>query len=235
MKLPIITCFALLVVSCSKKETAPVNPKVTCRIATATFTGSSYTFTYTLNYDDSGRLIKLVYDGPSAYTKTFVYSDKMIYTNLAGINSAKDTIILNDAGRIASITESTTGSVNKTSFAYDANGQVYSSTTQKDNNLPVTISYLFTNSDLTNTITGGVKDTTTYSPDSAVIGNLDDFNQLIYFGSHYFTNKHLKTGYSGTPFYYTYSYTFDAEGKITNINSSDGHSTETYAFTYLCK
>jgi YD repeat-containing protein len=225
--------------SCSKKESNMplVTPqKTNCSIASANYTGGALNFTYTITYNDDGKISKLVYDGVSAYVKTFTYSGNMIYINLNGINSATDTISLNSAGLMVTHKETTDSSVYNTTFTYDANGQVVSSTTQQDNLPPVTTNYTFTNGDLTNTSVGGMKDTTVYSLDKpAVIGNLDDFDQLIYYGASYYTNKHLKQSFSSWPYHYTFSYSYDQDGKITSVVSNDGTAIEAFTFNYECK
>jgi YD repeat-containing protein len=212
-----------------------VPPKTDCRIASANYSGGALNFTYTLFYTDDGKISKLVYDGVSAYVKTFTYSGNMIYINLNGIHSATDTISLNSAGLMVTHKETTDTSVYNTSFAYDANGQVVSSTTLQDNLPPVTTNYVFMNGDLTNASVGRMKDTTVYSSDKpAVIGNLDDFDQLIYYGASYYTNKHLKQSFSSWPYHYTFTYTYDEDGKITSVVSNDGTAIETFNFNYTC-
>lgn len=239
MKPGVIFLFIILLFSCSKKDNnmpPVVQPKTDCRIATAAYSGGVLNFTYTLTYNEDGKLAKLVYDGVSAYVKTFTYSGNMIYINLNGIDSATDTITLNSAGLIAAHKETTDTAVYNTTFAYDANGQVITSTTQKDNNPPVTTNYTFTNGDLTNTGVGALKDTTVYSLDKqSVIGNLDDFDQLIYYGSSYYTNKHLKQSFFSWPYHYTFNYTYDVEGKIISIVANDGTANESFSFTYECE
>jgi hypothetical protein len=239
MRLRVPVFLMLLFFSCSKKENNMppiVPPKTDCRIATASYSGGSLNFTYTLTYNDDGKLSKLVYDGLSAYVKTFSYSGNMIYININGINSGTDTITLNSAGFMIAHKETTDTAVYNTTFAYDANGQVISSSTQQDNLPPITTNYTFTNGDLTNTSAGGMKDTTVYSVDKpAVIGNLDDFDQLIYYGSSYYTNKHLKQSFSSWPYHYTFTYTYDDEGKIMSVVANDGTANESFIFTYECK
>lgn len=234
---PLVLIFLFL--SCSKKESdmpVVVPPKTDCHIASANYSGGALNFTYTLTFNDDGKISKLVYDGLSAYVKTFTYSGNMIYINLNGVHSATDTISLNSAGLMVTHKETTDTSVYNTTFTYDANGQVVSSTTQQDNLPPVTTSYTFTNGDLTNTSVGDMKDTTVYSLDKpAVIGNLDDFDQLIYYGTAYYTNKHLKQSFSSWPYYYTFTYTYDGDGKITSVVSNDGTAIETFNFNYECK
>jgi hypothetical protein len=239
MKSILTAIFILLIISCSKNDSPapPVKP-TSCRIATATYHGPAYTFTYTLTYNDSGKIIKLLYDGPTAYVKTFKYSGNMIYMSLnaAGSNQATDTVSLNGFGKIATHKEITSQSVYNTSFLYDAGGQVISSTTQQDNNPAVTTNYYFTDGDLTNTSSAASKDTIVYNPGKpVVIGNLDDFNQLIYYGSSYFTNKHLKQLYLSWPSHYDFTYSYDADGKIVNVESNDGSVSESFSFTYECK
>ena len=239
MKPGVVFILIILLSSCSKKESnlpPVVQPKTDCRIASANYSGGALNFTYTLTYNNDGKISKLEYDGVSAYVKTFTYSGNMIYINLTGINSATDTITLNSAGLMLTHKETTDTSVYNTTFAYDVNGQVVSSTTQQDNLPPVTTNYTFTNGDLTNTSAGGMKDTTVYSLDKpAVIGNLDDFDQLIYYGASYYTNKHLKQSFSSWPYHYTFTYTYDEDGKITSVASNDGTAIETFNFTYECK
>ena len=237
MKLIAPVVLVVLFLSCSKKDSLIARPPVPdCRIVSAHYTGGQLEFTYNLSYDSNGRLSKLTYDGPTAFTKTFSYSGNFIYINMVAIDySATDTIALNTAGLIATHKETTKDTVYNTVFSYDANGQVISSTTQKNNIAPVTTYYTFTNGDLTNTLSGNLKDTTTYAPDKpAVKGNLDDFNQLIYYGSFYYKNKHLKDSFSSWPYHYNFTYTYDEDGKITSVVSNNGTISESFSFTYEC-
>ena len=239
MKPGVTLILIILLFSCSKKESGMqtiVPPKTNCLIASANYSGGALNFTYTLTYNDDGKISKLVYDGVSAYVKTFTYSGNMIYINLNGVYSATDTITLNSAGMMVTHKETTDTAVYNTTFTYDANGQVISSTTQQNNLPAVTTNYTFTNGDLTNTSVGGMKDTTVYSLDKpAVIGNLDDFDQLIYYGASYYSNKHLKQSFSSWPYYYTFTYTYDQDGKITSVVSNDGTALESFNFNYACK
>jgi YD repeat-containing protein len=239
MKPGVILVLIFVLFSCSKKENnmpAVVQPKTKCQIASANYTGGALNFTYTLTYNDDGKISKLVYDGLNAYVKTFTYSGNMIYISLNGVHSATDTIMLNSAGLMATHKETTDSSVYNTTFTYDANGQVVSSTTKQDNLLPVTTNYTFTNGDLTNTSVGGMKDTTVYSLDKlAVVGNLDDFDQLIYYGASYYTNKHLKQSFSAWPLHDTFTYNYDTDGKITSVVANDGTGLESFNFNYDCK
>ena len=229
----------LLLFSCSKKESTapPIMPKTDCRISSAHYFNGTLDFRYTLSYNDEGKISKLVYDGPSAYVKTFTYTGNMIYINISAQGSgATDTISLNGSGLIATHKERTAQSVYNTSFSYDAGGQIISSTTQQDDSLPVTTYYTFTNGDLTNTSSSLIKDTTVYDLSKpAVIGNLDDFNQLIYYGSSYYSNKHLKQSFFSWPYHYQFTYTYDDDGKITSVVAVNGTVPETFEFTYDCK
>ncbi len=231
--LVLLVCF----LSCSKKDSqVPATPKTNCRISSAYYSGGQLSFTYNLSYNADGKISKLTYDGPNAYVKTFTYNGNAIYINYAGVAfSATDTIMLNSAGRIATAKDVVKDTVYNTVFTYDAGGLVQSSTTQITGSAPVTTNYEFTNGDLTNAGPGHIRDTTTFLTDKpAVIGNLDDFNQLIYYGSSYFTNAHLKKSYSYWPFHYDYTYTYDEEGKITSVTSNDGTVSESFSFTYDC-
>jgi hypothetical protein len=237
MKRIVPVVFLVCFLSCSKKDSqVPAPPKSNCRISSAYYSGGQLSFTYTLSYNADGKISKLTYDGPSAYTKTFAYSGNSIYINFAGVSiSATDTITLNSMGRITTHKETVNDTVYNTSFAYGASGQVTSSTSQFAGQAPITTNYVFTNGDLTNAGPGNIRDTTTYLLDRpAVIGNLDDFNQLIYYGSSYYTNAHLKKSYSSWPFHYDYTYTYDDEGKITSVVSNDGTVSESFTFTYEC-
>src|SRR4029077_20166331 len=101
MKPGVILVLIFLLFSCSKKESnmpPVIAPKTDCRIASANYSGGALNFTYTLTYNDDGKISKLVYDGVSAYVKNFTYSGNMIYININGIYSATDTIMLNSAG-----------------------------------------------------------------------------------------------------------------------------------------
>ena len=219
-----------------KGSSTPTPPVHSCKIATATRLSNSTKVTYTLSYDDSGRISQLVYDGQDAYTKKYSYKGNMIYIDVAaGANSSTDTITLNSFKLISTHKETVPQAVYNISYNYDRSGILISSTSQQDNYPPSTITYNFINGDLTNTTSEGITDTTTYFSDkTSVIGNLDDFNQLISGGAFYYKNKNLKKSYHYGNMIFNYSYSFDSDGKIISVLSNYGATSDTTNFTYTC-
>jgi hypothetical protein len=234
------TTFAVLFTSsCKKNKTidSPTPAGKACKIASATLTSASSSVTYTLKYDDSDRILSVAYNGSDAYTKHFSYSGKLIfvYTD-AAVNSSTDTITLNSEGSISNIKETVPNAVYNYVYTYDANGVLIKSSTQQDNYPPVTLNYMFNNGDLLYTSgSDGSKDTLSYYNDKpAVVGDPDQFQQLSYFGAYYYKNKHLKKSEDSDPYHFTYSYSFDSDGKITSVISNYGTTTDTLSFNYTC-
>jgi len=236
MKSPYLPVLLVILFSCSKSNSpAPTpTPTPTTRIASVDFQSALYSATYTLSYDSNGHITKLVYDGPSAYTKSYAYEGKNIYMKTVGVKGGTDTVNLNDQGLMAEHRETGQGFTVRTVFNYDAQGIVQNSVT-KTNNLPLdTTRYFFTDGDLTNTLDGGLRDTTVFDQSKlAVPGNFDDFNQLIFFGSHFYTNKHLKTSYSVATARFHYLYQYDTKGNISTAEiRNDTSSVSTWTFHY---
>jgi hypothetical protein len=221
-----------------KKNNSSVTPTPpsTCKIATAKVFSASHSVNYAFYYDSSGNIARLEYNGPDAYTKVFTFYGHTIFIKVnAGINSSVDTIILNNLKLIESHKEVTPQAIYYTTYSYDGNGELLSSSSQQDNYPPSTLTYFFTNGDLTNTISAGLTDTTNYLTNlPSVLGNLDDFYQLISYGSYYYHNMHLRKSYHFYPYNFDYSYSFDQKGNIATVISDYGTSSDTTNFTYIC-
>lgn len=245
MKTQKLTCeiisvmFILFASGCKKDNTtnSPTPPVKACKITSATRKSGSSSVTYTLSYDDSGRVSTVAYNGSDAYTKHFSYDGKKIYVYTeAGVNSSTDTIMLNSAGSITNIKETVPNAVYNSVYTYDANGVLIHSSTQQDSYPPVTLDYTFNNGDLLYLAgSDGSKDTLSfYSDKPVVIGEPEQFHQLSYFGACYYKNKHLQKTLDSDPYHFTFSYNFDSDGKITSVISNYGATADTLSYTYTC-
>ncbi len=233
------SAFAAILTPGCKKNKTDLQKTVgnACKIVSAIRTSASSSVTYTLTYDDSGRISRLNYNGTDAYTKHFSYAGKLIYVNTdAGVNSSTDTIALNNAGFISNIKETVPNAVYNSGYTYDANGILTKSTSQQDSYPAVTLNYTFSNGDLLYTsASDGSKDTSSYYSDKpATIGDPEQFYQFSSFGAYYSKNKHLKKGLDSDPYHFTYSYTFDSDGKITSVISNYGQTSDTLVYKYSC-
>ena len=232
----------LYMLSCSKNNsssTTPVTPGANCKITAASLvsgTGAAignYSFQYNTNGTLSGYLYAA---GIYSDTVSYKYNNKLIYRSVAaGINSSVDTITLNDAGLEQMDKAQIGASVYITNYSYDANGLLTSFTQQQDTFPAISASFTFTNGDNTLVTNGASADTLVYDmAKPAVMGNMDQFGQLLSFGAMYIVNKHLLTEeHQGSSIFYTYTYT--PEGNIATIKITVGTNSETISYTYDCK
>ncbi|HLA58182.1 MAG TPA: hypothetical protein VK622_05460 [Puia sp.] len=238
--------FLLYMFSCSKNSTitpntppTPVVPVVNCKITNASVvSGTGVTIgNYSYQYNSDGTLAGSLYAaGIYSDTVSYKYNGKLIYRSVAaGINSSVDTITLNDAGMEALDKAQIGASVYLTTYSYDANGLLKTFTQQQDAYPPISASYTFTDGDNTLTTNGADADTLVYDVNkTAVMGNMDQFNQLLSFGAMYIKNKHLiKEEHHGAAVYFTYTYT--PEGNIATAKIVVGNNSQTISYTYDCK
>ncbi|MDQ6902230.1 MAG: hypothetical protein M3139_04345, partial [Bacteroidota bacterium] len=62
----------------------------------------------------------------------------------------------------------------------------------------------------------------------------EQFYKFSSFGAYYSKNTHLKKGLGSDPYHFTYSYTFDSDGKITSVISKYGQASDTMVYKYSC-
>jgi YD repeat-containing protein len=234
-----LSIFLLYMLSCSKNNSDSTNtPVVNCQIIAASLvlgTGAS-AGNYTFHYNTDGTLAGSLFMGPYTDTISYTYNGKLIYRSVAaGINSSVDTITLNDAGMIVQDKAQIGASVYMTNYSYDVNGLMATFTQQQDAYPPISASYTFTNGDNTLIVSGTARDTLVYDINKpAVMGNLDQFNQLLNFGAMYIKNKHLLLEeHHGYGSFYTYTYT--PEGNISSLKITTGNNSETISYTYNCQ
>ena len=226
----------IILFAACKKDNTPAQTAPSYRIATVSEIGNSVNANYTFSYDDSGRISQIVSTGSDPFTKTFSYKGDTIYVTIPeGAHASNATITLNSFKLMSTRNITFQQSVNDASYNYDASGQIVSWTAQAGNYTYPAITYTTTNGDITSTTSQGVSDTTTYFTDkTSVIGNIDDFYQLLTYGAFYYRNKHLKKSYESGSNRTDYSYSFDSEGKIISVVTSYNFGAEPYTtnFTY---
>lgn len=239
-----LVIFLLHVLSCSKNNTTttntpPVTPVANCKITAASLVSGTgvQIGDYTFQYNTDGTLAGSLYAaGIYSDTVSYKYNGKLIYRSVAaGINSSVDTITLNNAEMEVLDKAQIGASVYLTNYSYDANGLLTTFSQQQDAYPPISSTYTFTNGDNTLTTDGTFADTLVYDTQKpAVMGNMDQFNQLLTFGAMYIKNKHLLTEeHHGSASIYTY--TFSPEGNIATIKIATGINSVTISYTYDCK
>lgn len=238
MKLLFFISLIFLFAACKKEKTSSVSAP-SYNITKVTRVGKSINLSYTLSYDSSGRIAKIICDGQDAFVKTFSYNGDTIFikSDLPKVeNSYMVTITLNSFNLMSTNRKVTNQqSVYNASYNYDGSGHLLSLNAQQNTYTYPVITYTTTNGDVTNTTSQGVTDTTTYFSDKAsIIGNLDDLFQVIDYGAPYYRNKHLKKSYQSGKNRIDYSYSFDSEGKIISVvsNYNFGDNTDTTNITY---
>ncbi|MEO9022741.1 MAG: hypothetical protein ABI237_05795 [Ginsengibacter sp.] len=235
---PLFFISLIILFSACKKDKSSVPQLPSYKITAVTRIGRSINSTYKLSYDGNGRISQVVCEGPYAYTNTYSYKGDNIYIkgDVPKVeNSHKDTITLSSFNLISTRKVTIQQSVYHASYNYDGSGKILSLTAQQGNYTFPAINYTISDGDITNTISQGITDTSTYYMDKvSVSGNLDDFYQLINNGSFYFRNKHLKKSLQSGNNKTDYSYAFDSDGKIISVisNYNFGAAPDTTNFTY---
>jgi len=232
--------FLLYMLSCSKNNsTTPNTPVVNCKITAASLVSGTgvHVGDYTFQYNTDGTLAGSLYAaGIYSDTVSYKYNGKLIYRSVAaGVNSSVDTITLNDAGMEVMDKAQIGVSVYRTNYIYDENGLLTTFKQQQDAYPPTISSYTFTNGDNTLITNGTSADTLVYDTKKpAVMGNMDQFNQLLSFGAMYIKNKHLLTEeHHGSASFYTYAFT--PEGNIATVKITTGTNSVTISYTYDCQ
>lgn len=232
--------FLFFMLSCSKNNTdPPVTPVSNCKImAASVVTGSGLTLgNYSFQYNTDGTLAGSLYAaGIYSDTVSYKYNGKLIYRSVAaGTNSSVDTITLNDAGFEIKDNAQIGSSVYLTNYTYDAKGLLATFSQQQDAYPANIASFSFINGDNTLIINGTHTDTLVYDiTKPAVMGNLDDFGQLLQYGAFNIKNKHLLTEeHNGSGHFYTYTYT--PEGNIATLKISVGNNSQMVSYTYDCQ
>ena len=229
----------IILFAACKKDNTPAPPAPSYKFATVTRVGNSINVAYTFSYDASGRISQIVCDGSNGFTKTFSYKGDTVFIKgdvPIAENSYMIAVSLNSFSLMSTRKVTIQQSVYNATYNYDGSGKILSLNAQQGSYIYPAITYTITNGDITNSTSQGVTDTTTYFTDKAsVIGNLDDFYQLLNNGAFYFRNKHLKKSNQSGNNKTDYSYSFDSEGKITSVVSTYnfGAAPDTTNFTYI--
>jgi hypothetical protein len=245
-KLIIILSAVVFFASCKKNDTAPQPEPIGDRIKSISITtqnvSGSGTYSYTYGYDDKGRVTysRITHTGDST---SYTYSGNTITERLfsGGVVVGTGTIELNSAGQVR---QSTTVSGVQNAYSYNSDGYlssgsfVFSSGTS-------TNTYYYSATKLLDSIVymyniAGVISKQTYIYDQYMTGNRKT-NGVKNFGETWW-GKDAEVPYQrrtrivdgGTPEITTYSYEFDAKGRISKqVSLQPGPLTVTTTYTYL--
>jgi hypothetical protein len=238
--------FIIIMVSCSKKDHSIPAPLVkNCRITSATVTNGTgiKVAGYTFQYDNDGKLIETIYSGSYNDTVRFSYNGNMIYSTFSSsIYSSFDTIKLNAAGLIDYQKETGTDATYLTNYTYNANMELENFIVHQDPFPADSVFYSFANGDATVRTEGPSTDSMEYDLSKpAVMGNMDEFGELLGNGAMSIKNKHLidsvKHYNSISPAsnsVTTYNYEYTPEGNISSIKKTSGNSLQIISYVYDC-
>ncbi len=232
-----VTLAAFVIASCSKSDKKDDTPQ--CRIVAATATQGSSTSTYTFAYNDQGKIASITTNfGSGSNLALFSYTGNvvLITRSAAGVISSVDSIVLNSAGlmqylKSRSVTDGTYSENvltyngdQVTGIVFSSNGGAASSTTTN-----------FTSGNLTSITSGSSVSTYGYYTDKDFVdGDYFKFTQVAQYGVVYVKNHNLiketTSGNSTT----TFTYTYDADGKITGLQSAGDNGILSVGYTYEC-
>jgi hypothetical protein len=228
---------SMILLSCHKNSDHAAASS--CKLSGLQVKGSNFTENYIMSYGSDGRLSTVQYsDGSTSYTRSFVYSGSLIIITVTGSSPSVDTVFLNangDADHI--VLHAGSNMVTVYSFTYDGNRQLTSSTAATVGFGNITSTYKYSDGDITEVDqSGGTFSYAYYTDKASSTSDLEVLSQLIQFGVVYQKERHLTKSITAGNVTETYSYTFDASGKITGgSESSGGSDLTTWTYTYDCQ
>ena len=229
MKRTLTLLLILVSWSCSKKNsTTP-----TCDITDITTSGSLPAESIAITYNNTGKISTLVDTKTTATTtKVYTYSGNTVLvhtTNTGTTNVQTDSITLNGDGLMVS--DLTREGTNVTLATYTYSGtSVQSVTTQFGTDPPTTVSYTYTNGDITSA--GGI--TYTYNDKPSSAGDFLQFQQLDLYGVVFMKTAHQCISLQEGNTLENFNYTYDPSGKITQMTATLGSNFGSFNYTYEC-
>lgn len=228
----LLACCITVVAACSKKGSS--NSQNHCKISAVTDSAiGQSSVAYYFNYNDNGQVATIV-QSEGKMIKAFTYANNLVVvkTTAAGALQSTDSILLNSGGLMTSRV-STDGTNRKVqTFSYSANGQIQTMTSQYNTNTPAVTAYQITNGDVTGSSDGSSYSYYTDKPYAA--GDYFQISQMLNYGAYFIKNAHLlKSVQSGTTVA-NFTYTFDANGKITSLISISTAIAQLITYSYNC-
>lgn len=241
MKYFLFASLSFLFFSCSKNNPSGGTPTAqdsTCQLISVKWVYNNILYTTNLTYNSDGKLAKR--DDGLGNSTSYTYSDDQVFIKNDTSTSIRDTTTLNNFGYTAQFNVNAPPVLSSSVFYYVSDTILdHSIFTSPLIASPDTTVYIFTNGDLTTMVAGGTTYTYTYYTDQAEQpADFAIYNQIIAEGALAYKNKHLTKSYSGNSFSSTYTYSFDASGKIVSIadnyTNSQSSGTVTYYYSYAC-
>jgi len=229
----IVTFLLSVSMSCSKKSSSATSSS--CKIVSATLSGTTGTGSINFSYNEDGKLASMVSNlSTGTTTKSFTYNGNvvMISTTTSGSSAVTtDSIVVNSDGLMLSdIIRSPT---DVSFLIYNYSGTEVTSETTTDSNTPVvTVNFTFTNGDFDELPQSN--EVFAYNDKASEQGDYFQFAQMISIGVPWIKCAHQAVSISSGTITESITYTYDNSGKITQMTLFGGGQTTTYAYTYQC-
>jgi hypothetical protein len=228
----IISSFVVLLDGCKKDDPAPLTLTPFCQVSSVVQSGN----TYAITYNTAGKPEKIVYQDE---VRTFTYSGNTVTVLLKidGVFNELKTITLNVDGLPTNVrgdfNESGT-EWNNEAFEYNGKEVIKRTGTDSYGSGSEVATYTWQNGNLiSNSRSGFFTEQYEYYTDKDFKeGDLYYVEQFIEQSYQYIFNKNLFKSVKVNGNTTTYSYTFDADGKITSYKRDNG---QPISFTYQCK
>lgn len=225
------------IASCDKDDD---KAKPVCKMSSIVETGDNGTISRVISYDE-GKMASVVTAGGDGSSKIFSYSSGMITViskNKSGVVTGTDEVLLNQSGKIHSITQknaagTTTG---VESYTYNTAGQVVLSISSPVTGPADTTTYSYSNGNVTLSTNKGKNTLYTYYEDKTFSdGDFVKLVQILNTGALALENKNLlKSVIAPDGAVSNLTYQYDNTGKITRLIFL-GATNGNYSYTYDCK
>ncbi|WP_417610831.1 hypothetical protein [Owenweeksia hongkongensis] len=242
------TIFSLLLVfsSCTKedkKESTPdPSPYSGCRIIDASYTlENGFTSEYSLEYDNQGRLIKTTELTNEAKSYKISYSNNVIVSEAldsTGSLMSTTTYKLNDDGLMTSSKSvSASGFTFSKTLEYNSQNQLSKITSVHNGGTTTSERYFYTDDNISKITSSGPDIILTYYDDQPwQYGDPLYFSRYLTSGISELNNANLVKSIEYTGFEKsTYTYDFDNDGKILEINTHVTTGVKTWKFKWHCQ
>ena len=217
--------------SCGKKS----SHTQTCQIVTIQDGNGSSTTTYTITYNNQGKISTEQYtQGGTAYSKVFTYNGNTeIMTTSANGGSAVDSMIINSNGLIESDYFSYPGTDALTTYTYSGT-ELQKAVQVVNGGVPLTTTYTWSGGDVVGSSDGVNSVSFTYNSKGSVAGDYWSIIQLVNYGAYFVKSAHQLAAYQAGSNLENISYSYDGSGKITGVTGTVGSSVETISYEYAC-
>ncbi len=230
----VLTFLLFQSLSCSKKSGSAASSS-SCKLISATQSGTQGTGTIDFTYNDDGKIASIVSNlSTGTTTKSFTYTGNvvMISTTTSGSSSVTtDSIVVNSDGLMQSDINRTATDVSF--LVYNYSGTEVTSETTEDNSNPIaTVNFTFTNGDFDGFPQSN--EAFAYNDKASEQGDYFQFSQLVENGVPWIKCAHQVVSASAGAITESITYTYDNSGKITQMTLFGDGQTITYDYDYQC-